>query len=141
MRTIGLRIGEVAKQAGVNLQTIHYYERRGLVPKPPRTASNYRAYPGDTVPRVRFIKRAQDLGFTLKEIKDLLSLKAAPRARCADVRARAAAKLDDIDARIRTLQAMRQALTKLIDECSGAGGRPVNECPILEALDAEDDKS
>ena len=131
----GLKVGEVAKQAGVNLQTIHYYERRGLLPKPPRTGSNYRAYPEDAVLRVRFIKRAQELGFTLKEIKELLSLRAAPRTRCADVRERAEAKVQDIDGKVRTFQAMRKALTKLIGECSGSG--PVSQCPILEALDSE----
>ena len=134
----GLKVGEVAKQAGVNLQTIHYYERRGLLPRPPRTESNYRAYPGDAVLRVRFIKRAQDLGFTLKEIKELLSLRAAPRTRCSDVRHRAEAKVQDIDDKVRTLQAMRKALTKLIGECSGKG--PVTQCPILEALDSEDER-
>jgi len=131
----GLKVGEVAQRAGVNLQTVHYYERRGLLPKPPRTDSNYRAYPADAVLRVRFIKRAQDLGFTLKEIQELLSLRAAPRARCGDVRERAEAKVRDIDEKVRTLQAMRTALTKLVGECSGSG--PVTKCPILEALDSE----
>ncbi len=132
-----LKVGELAKQAGVNLQTIHYYERRGLLAKPPRTESNYRAYPQDAVLRVRFIKRAQELGFTLREIKELLSLRAAPRTGCADVRNRARAKLQDIDDKVRTLRAMRKALTKLIGECSGRG--PVTECPILEALDSKDE--
>ena len=132
----GLKVGEVARQAGVNVQTIHYYERRGLLPRPPRTESNYRAYSEEAVLRVRFIKRAQELGFTLKEIKELLSLRAAPRTRCADVRNRAEAKVQDIDDKARTLQAMRKALTKLIGECSGKG--PVTQCPILEALDSED---
>ncbi len=132
----GLKVGEVAKQAGVNVQTMHYYERRGLLPRPPRTDSNYRAYSEETVLRVRFIKRAQELGFTLKEIKALLSLRAAPRTRCTDVRNRAEAKLQDIDDKVRTLQAMRKALTKLIGECSGKG--PVTQCPILEAFDSED---
>lgn len=131
----GLRIGEVARRAGVNLQTVHFYERRGLLPTPPRTASNYRAYPADAVLRVRFVKRAQELGFTLKEIQELLSLRAAPRARCGDVRLRAEAKLQAIDAKMRTLRAMRRALTKLVAECSGSG--PVTDCPILEALDSE----
>lgn len=134
----GLKVGEVARQAGVNLQTIHYYERRGLLPKPPRTGSNYRAYPEDAVLRVRFVKRAQEIGFTLKEIKELLSLRAAPRTRCADVRERAVTKVRDIDDKVRTLQAMRKVLTKLIGECSGSG--PVSQCPILEALDPEGEK-
>src|ERR1700674_923561 len=133
-----LKVGEVARQAGVNLQTVHYYERRGLLPKPPRTASNYRAYPVDAVLRVHFIKRAQELGFTLKEIQELLSLRAAPRARCGDVRGRAEAKVRDIDEKLRTLQAMRRALTKLVAECSGSGS--VSECPIMEALDSENER-
>ncbi len=134
----GLKVGEVAKQAGVNLQTVRYYERRGLLPRAPRTGSNYRAYPEDAVRRVQFIKRAQELGFTLQEINELLSLRAAPQTRCADVRRRAQTKLRDIDDRVRTLQGMRKALTKLIGECSGKG--PVTQCPILEALDSEDEK-
>jgi len=133
-----LKVGEVARQAGVNLQTIRYYERRGLLAKPPRTGSNYRAYPEEAVLRVRFIKRAQELGFTLKELQELLSLRAAPRTRCADVRRRAQVKLRDIDEKVRTLRSMRKALTKLVGECSGTG--PVTQCPILEALDAKDEK-
>jgi MerR family transcriptional regulator, copper efflux regulator len=132
----GLKVGEVAGRAGVNLQTVRYYERRGLLPRPPRTASNYRAYPRDAVRRVRFIKRAQELGFTLEEIKELLSLRATHRARCGDVRARAESKVKDIDGRIRTLEAMRAALNRLIEECSSEGS--VTECPILEALDCEE---
>jgi len=135
----GFRVGEVAKRAGVNLQTIRYYERRGLLPRPPRTASNYRLYPQDSVRRVLFIKRAQELGFTLKEIKELLSLRAAPRARCADVRNRAEAKVRDIDEKMHALDAIRKALTRLIGECSGKGS--VTECPILDALDPEDKSS
>lgn len=130
-----LKIGEVARRAGVNLQTIHYYERRGLLPEPPRSPSNYRLYPDDTVRRVRFIKRAQELGFTLKEIEELLSLRASPRSKCADVRKRAQTKVEDIDEKIRSLQGMRKALTGLIGECLGKG--PVSECPILESLEED----
>jgi len=132
----GLRVGEIASRAGVNLQTVHFYERQGLLPRPPRTLSNYRAYPTETVKRVRFVKRAQELGFTLKEIKELLSLRAVPRSRCGDVRKRAEAKVRDIEAKIRALQAMRRGLGKLVRECSGKG--PITECPILEALNSED---
>lgn len=134
----GLRAGEVARRAGVNLQTIHFYERQGLLPPPPRTASNYRMYSQDAVRRVQFIKRAQELGFSLRDIDLLLSLRARPRTRCADVRQQAAVKLRDIDEKIKSLQRMRKALTKLIAECSGQG--PVTECPILEALDTGSDK-
>lgn len=131
----GLKVGEVARRAAVNLQTIHYYEREGLVPRPPRTASNYRMYTEDAVRRVRFIKRAQELGFALKEVKELLSLRATPGTRCAHVRQQAKVKLHDIDEKIGTLHAMRKALLRLIGECSGRGS--ITDCPILEALDSE----
>lgn len=127
----------MAKQAQVNRQTLHYYERRGLLPKPSRTESNYRLYSESAVKRVRFIKRAQELGFTLQEIKGLLSLSATPEPRCADVLARTEAKMRTIDVKIRTLKAMRRVLAKLVSECTGGGG--TSECPILDAL--EDDRS
>jgi len=131
-----LRIGEVARRAKVNLQTIHYYERTGLLPKAPRTASNYRLYSGDAVRRVRFIKRAQEIGFTLKELKELLSLRARPQAKCGDVLARAVAKVQNIDEKIRMLQAMRRALSRLMSECKGRGD--ISECPILDALENDE---
>ena len=133
----GLTRGTLAERCGVNLETIRYYEQRGLLPEPPRSKSNYRIYPDDAARRVRFIKRAQELGFTLNEIKELLFLRAAPRARCADVRDRAEAKVRDVEDKIRTLRAMRKALSKLIEECSGKG--PVTQCPILESLDPEEE--
>ena len=89
--------------------------------------------------RVRFIKRAQELGFTLKEIEELLSLRARPRARCADVYKRAQDKIRDIDEKVRTLQAMRKALSKLVSECTGES--PISECPILDTLDSEKEES
>lgn len=133
-----MTIGQLAKSAEVGVETIRFYEREGLIEEPPRRASGYRQYPAETVERVRFIRRAKELGFTLKEIKELLSLRAAPRTRCADVRRRAEAKVRDIDEKVRTLQAMRKALTKLIAECSGQG--PVTDCPILEALGSDAEK-
>ncbi len=131
--------GEVAQQANVHTETLRYYERRGLVSIPLRSVSNYRLYPEDTVRRVRFIKRAQDLGLSLKEITELLALRAAPRAQCGAVRERTIAKLKDIEEKIRALQAMKKALSKLVTECSVRG--PITECPSLEALDAEDSAS
>jgi Hg(II)-responsive transcriptional regulator len=132
---IELTIGKLAQRAQVNVQTIRYYERRRLLPEPERTASNYRVYAEDTVLRVRFIKRAQDLGFTLNEIKELLELRASPRSCCKDVRARSEAKIHDIDEKVRSLEAMRKALSKLVSACSGQG--PVTDCPILETLEGE----
>lgn len=128
-----LTVGDVATTSGVNVQTVHYYERRGLIPKPARNASNYRVYPSDTPSRIRFVQRAQELGFSLKEIKELLSLRARPEARCADVLARADAKVRDIDEKIRTLQAMRRALSNLSAACEGRA--EITDCPILEALE------
>lgn len=130
-----LKIGEVAKLAGVNLQTIHYYERKGLLEKPPRTSSNYRMYAKDAVRVILFIKHAQKLGFSLKEIKELLSFKAAPRSKCTEVKRKAEIKLKAIEDKIFALQNMRKALSTLIDECLGS--KPVTECPILEALSAQ----
>lgn len=126
-------IGEAARQARVNIQTIRFYERRGLLPTPARTASNYRTYTENAVRRVRFIKRAQELGFTLKEVAELLALRATTGSRVADVRRRAEAKVRDIDEKVRALAAMREALTSLVCECSETGAGEV--CPILEALD------
>ena len=128
-----LTIGEVAKRAGVHVETLRYYERRGLIEEPPRTSSNYRMFPLESVRRIRFIKRAQELGFSLEEIGELLSLRAAPKAQCGDVRRRAEAKLDDIDEKMRDLRRMKKALSGLVAQCSGRG--PISECPILEAID------
>jgi len=130
----GLTIGDVAKEAKVNIETLRYYERRGLLARPARSTSNYRLYAEDTVRRVRFIKGAQELGFSLKEILELLSFRAEPQSSCGDIRERAAAKITDIEAKIASLQAMKRALSKLVAECSGSG--PITECPILESFDA-----
>jgi MerR family mercuric resistance operon transcriptional regulator len=129
-------IGEAANRAGVNIETLRYYERRGLVPPPPRSHSNYRLYPSDTVRLVRFVKRAQDLGFTLSEIKELLAFRGnAAESTCGDVRDQALGKMRDIDDKLRALQAMRGALSELVGRCPGQG--PVGGCPILESLEPE----
>ena len=130
-----LTIGNVAKQAKVRIETLRYYERERLVASPPRSQSNYRLYPEDTVRRVQFIKRAQELGFSLKEIKELLSLRAEPNTSCVDIRNRALAKINDIEQKMRTLKAMKHALTQLVEECPGQG--VITDCPILEALNIE----
>ena len=130
---MALTIGQVANAAHVNVETLRYYERRGLVPKPPRSPSQYRSYPEDTVPRVQFVKHAQELGFSLREIRALLSLRATPKARCADVKRRAETKIGEIETKIRGLRAMRNALNRLVSQCDGK--MPASECPILEALD------
>ena len=128
-----MRIGQVAEDAGVNIDTLRYYERRGLLAAPARRTSGYRDYPEDTVPIVRFIKRAQDLGFTLQEIEELLSFRDAGKGkRRAEVRALAEAKLQDIERKISHLSAMGMAVVSLVDSCN-CRGEPL-DCPILEAL-------
>ena len=130
---MGLKIGEVAERGGVNLQTIRYYEREGLLPEPPRLSSGYRVFPESAVRRVRFIKRAQELGFTLAEIRELLSLRIDAVGDSSQVRALARAKILDIDEKIHALTAMKGALTRVTDRCSGCG--PASECPILDSID------
>ena len=130
-----LRIGTLAKEAGVGIETVRFYERRGLLPKPPRTARGYRIYPTEAVRRLRFIKRAQETGFSLKEIGVLLMLRLSPRGTSAQVRRRTYAKIEDIVAKIRTLKSMKRTLQNLTKACPGYG--PASECPILETLDGE----
>src|SRR2546422_483533 len=130
-----LRIGELARRAGVKIDTIRFYERQGILPEPPRRESGYREYPPETVATVRFIKRAQELGFTLREARELLNLRAVPRATCGDVVKRARSKVAQIEQKIRDLQAMREALTTLMASCSGRGS--VARCPIIESLAGE----
>lgn len=129
----GLRIGEVAKEADVNIQTLRYYERRGILPEPERTDSGYRAYDHEAVQVVRFIKRAQDLGFTLQEIEDLLTLRRSKRSTCSQVRALAEAKLVQVDDKLKALRKLKRALAGLIESCETKGA--ALDCPILDALD------
>ncbi len=131
-----LTIGRVAEHSGVNLQTVRFYEREGLLAPAYRTESGYRIYQSETVRRIRFIKRAQELGFSLNEIHELLSLRVDDHATSADIRARAKAKLVDVEQKIRHLQAIQASLTRLIKSCRGCG--PAADCPILENLDGED---
>ena len=129
-----LKIGQLAQRAAVNLQTIRYYEREGLLPEPPRLSSGYRVYTDSMVRRVRFIKRAQEIGFSLAEIRELLSLRADGQRN--EVRAIAQAKIADIEDKMRTLKAMKAVLNRLTERCSGCG--PASECPILESIDSEE---
>jgi MerR family mercuric resistance operon transcriptional regulator len=136
MKGKSLTIGRLAKEAGVNLETVRYYERRGLLQRPPRSASGYRLFPLETARRLRFIRRAQELGFSLTEIRELLSLRVSANAKSADVRKRAETKIADIDAKIKSLDSMKTTLRRLTQVCAGCG--PIAECPILECLDGEE---
>lgn len=128
-----MTIGELARRAGVNVQTVRYYERRGLLAEPHRTPSGYRQYTDATLDRLRFIKRAQELGFTLSEIEELLVLRLDPRTTAAQVKARAEAKIEDVDRRIHDLERIRHALTHLAGRCRGGHG-PVGDCPLLDVM-------
>ena len=132
-----LNIGEIARQGGVSVETMRYYEQQGLIAPPDRDANGYRKYSTDAVRRIRFIKRAQDVGFTLKDIGDLLTLKADPGASCLDVRERAQGKLAEIDEKLAVLLRMRDVLATWTDACPSEG--PVSACPILDALDGVHD--
>jgi len=124
-----LTIGKLAEQAGVNVETIRYYQRRGLLDEPKKPLGGYRRYPPDTAKRVRFIKRAQGLGFTLEEVTGLLRLDAA--GACADTRELAAHKLALIEGKMSELGAMRAGLAALVAKCDKRGNRA---CPIIQML-------
>ena len=128
-----LTIGKLAKAAEVNVETIRYYQRRGLLDEPPKPPGGQRRYPAEQVKRVRFIKRAQALGFTLSEIGTLLALDAARV--CHDTRALAAHKLTSIEQKMADLAAMRRVLDDLVQQCDAGGGGA--ECPIIDALAEE----
>jgi MerR family mercuric resistance operon transcriptional regulator len=125
-----LTIGKVARAAGVNVETVRYYQRSGLVPEPPRPAGSVRRYSEETVARLRFIKRAQELGFTLSEVGRLLAL-GDPQS-CARARALAAEKLSVVRARIADLDRMGAVLESLVERCDAARGKVA--CPIIQTL-------
>ncbi len=131
-----LTISKLARRAGVGVETIRFYERKGLLERPSAPAAGYRTYPPEAIRRVRFIRRAKDLGFTLREIDDLLGLRVDPGCRCDDVRARAVAKLDDVNERIADLARVRDALADLVSACEQVA--PTGPCPILDAMEDTD---
>ena len=128
-------IARAAKQAGVGIETVRFYERRGLIQQPLKPATGgFRDYPSETVSRLRFIREAQDLGFSLNEIAELLSLRADPKANCAEVQRRAEIKLVEVRRKIERLQDIGTALNRLILACPGKGA--LGACSILEALES-----
>lgn len=128
-------IGQVARASGIGIETIRFYEREGILSPPARRSSGYRQFDENAIVRLRFIKQAQRLGFTLREIKELLALKIDPDCSRAKVRERAMAKVEDIDARIKELKRMKRALAPLIVACDGKGA--LEGCPILVAMNSE----
>ena len=131
----GLTIGRLAREAGVGIDTVRFYERAGLLPRAPRSAAGYRLYELEDADRLRFIRRAKALGFSLEEIAELLALNAARGSR-ASVKKLAQRRLDDLESKITQMSAIRDALAQLVRRCSGDG--PVKGCPIIEGVLADD---
>ena len=127
-----LSIGRLAKETGLSVETIRFYERLGLIDSPPRKANSYRQYNAEDVRRVQFIQEAKAVGFSLKEIGELLSLRLDSDATCREARAKAQARLLDIEEKMHRLKRMQDALRRLVQQCRSLG--PVSGCPILEAL-------
>ncbi len=131
-----LRISQLAKAAGVNVETVRYYERRGLLEKPTKPSQGWRVYGDDALRRIRFIKRAQGLGFSLDEIAELLVLRATRNSSaCAQASEKTRVKIEEIGGRISDLAAMRDALQALVDKCDASG--PSSDCAVLRALDGD----
>jgi Hg(II)-responsive transcriptional regulator len=128
-----LRIGEVARRIGCTVETIRLYEKKGLLTQPVRKPSGYRIYEEDDIARLRFIRKAKTLGFTLSEIKELLAMRPDPVRACSDVQRQAELKIADIDERMQALLRMKKVLVKLVKGCKGR--TMTNQCPILKALD------
>ncbi|MFQ5784950.1 MAG: MerR family DNA-binding protein [Alphaproteobacteria bacterium] len=128
-----MTISKAAREAGVGIETIRFYERKRLIEQPPKPeSSGFRDYPMETVHRIRFIRQAQEIGFSLREIEELLSLRADPKADCRDVRERATVKLEDVNRKIARLARIRGALEDLIAACPGRGA--LRACSILATL-------
>jgi MerR family mercuric resistance operon transcriptional regulator len=128
-----LRIGQVAKESGVGVETVRFYESEGLIALPKRSASGYRQYSASIIEQIKFIKHAKKLGFSLKEVSELIKLKSAPNARCDRVKATASAKITDIQEKIDALEQMKTALQPLVDQCKSSD--PIGDCSILNAPD------
>ena len=130
----GETIGKAARKAGVGVETIRFYERKGLIEQPPRPSmGGYRVYPAETIERIRFIRDGQVLGFSLREIDELLSLRADPSSDCGDVRARAQSKLGEVNDKIGQLERIRAGLEQVIAACPGKGA--LRACSIMEAIE------
>lgn len=130
-----LKIGEVAKQTGVGIETIRFYERKGLLDEPARRPSGFRQYDASILARLQFIRRAKDLGFTLGEIAELLALWFDADTHCCDVRSKALAKIDEIEHKVQALQAMKRSLKQMVETCREHGS--IEDCPLWDSLKHE----
>lgn len=132
-----LKTGDVAERAGVNIHTVRYYEERDLLPPVPRSAAGHRQFTGEHLAHIRFVKRAQELGFTLEEIRVLLSLRADPESG-EEVREKTEAKIEEVESKIRDLKRIKKKLTELAEACQKHGGTA--DCLVLHALEGEDEE-
>ena len=128
-----LQIGKVAKQSSVGVETVRFYENKGLIAAPKRNASGYRQYSESVVKQIQFIQHAKSLGFSLREVRELIALRGERGARCKGIKETAIAKIADIQQKIDSLEKMKMALQPLVDQCRASG--PISDCPILGALD------
>ena len=132
-----MTISKIARATDVGVETIRFYERKGLIERPVKPfAGGYRIYPDETARRIKFIRRAQEIGFSLREIEELLSLRADPTKDCSEVRHKATEKLKQVDQKIAHLESMRSALQAVIETCPGSGA--IKACSILEELSSQD---
>lgn len=128
-----MTISQLARRVGVGVETVRFYEREGLLDQPARPDSGYRQYTPDGIKRIQFIRRAKELGFSLKEIHELLTLRVGSASTCADVKRQTEAKIDQIERKVKDLLRMKRVLIQITDQCYGKG--PLSQCPILDALD------
>lgn len=133
---VNLTIGQVAKLAKVGIETIRFYEREGIIDEPPRRQSGYREYDPEIIRHLRFIKRAQELGFSLREISQLVAMRVNPKQDCSGVKRRAESKLDEIAGKIEDLKRMHKVLTAVTQAC--VASKPITDCPILDCFDHND---
>lgn len=129
-----LTIGRTARAAGVGVETIRFYERKGLVTRPPRPEAGFRTYEVEAVRRIRFIRQAQELGFSLREIAELLALRANPGTDCAEVRLKAEAKLSEVNVKLERLAAIHAALERVVAACPGKGA--LRACSIIDEIES-----
>jgi len=135
-----MRIGELSKQTGFQIETLRYYEKQGLLEPVARTESGYREYDEESLLQLRFIQQAKSVGFSLSEISELLTLRVErDQHSCGDVKLIAEQKLQQIESKIKELHKMRKALHKITDACCG-GAEPATSCTILNALDSSADE-
>jgi len=129
-----IRIGALARKSGVSIETIRYYEREGLILPQGRTASGYRIYGSDAVRRLSFVRQAKGLGFTLREVRELLEIRLGPESHCEDFKREANRKLSEIRQKIKLLQKIEKRLVGLTGQCANPTA-DLSECPILDTLE------